>query len=224
MIPLPVVLLSSLLFQADADSCPEKQSVPQIEVIAHQTDPKFSYNASSDEITRRGNGAYAPPGADGPAWHKTGLTESDTKFAQKVDYTVEEFDDGLVCYYVDKIVLTVTSSPTVWVSNDFPPGSCMYEAVRGHEMKHVHTEEQVLTTHIGRLKDALVNVSRFRTVFGPNRPAEIRSRFDAYVTQVNTVVNDEFTVYNYDEGKAQQAIDTMAEYQRIAHLCPQQNQ
>ena len=228
MISLPVLFLSSLLLSgnpvpAQAVSCPEKTLVPEVEVAAHQADPTFSYNASSQDLTRRGSDAYTPPGAEGPSWHKGGLTEARTAFQQKMNYTVEKFPNGLTCIYVDKIVLQVTSTPTVWVANDFPQGSCMYNAVREHEMKHVHAEQSVLTTHIGRLKTALENVSRYRTVFGPGSEADVRARYDAYQQQVNTVVNDEFTVYRYDEGKAQQAIDTLQEYQRISHLCPEQN-
>jgi hypothetical protein len=223
MILLPFIALSSLLLSADDVSCSEKRLVPEIEVDAHQTDPTFSYNASSKDLTKRGADAYAPAGAQGPSWHKGGLTEAKTTFEQKMNYTVEKFSSGITCLYVDKIILQVTSSPSVWVANDFPPGSCMYSAVREHEMKHVHAEQAVLTTHIGRLKDALVNVSRYRTVFGPGSEQDVRQRYDDYVAQVNTVVNDEFTVYKYDEGKAQQAIDTLQEYQRISHLCPEQN-
>ncbi len=223
MITLPLLFLSSLVLPASAVSCPEKRLVPEIEVVAHEKDPTFSYNSSSAELTKNATNAYTPPGAEGPAWHKGGLTQSGTTFEQKMNYTVESFPDGEKCIYVDKITLVVTGSATVWVANDFAPGSCMYEAVREHEMKHVNAHAAVLTTHIGRLKDALVNVSRYQTVFGPGNEANINQRYDAYVNQVNTVVNDEFTVYKYDEGKAQQAIDTLQEYQRISHLCPQQS-
>jgi hypothetical protein len=221
MIPLHTLLLTTMLIPAADVQCPAKSVVPLVEVIPVRKDPTFSYSASSADLSHKGTDAYVPPGAS-PSWHKGGLTQSSTTFEQKVNSMIERYPDGLTCIYIDKIQLQVTSEPTVWVANDFPPGTCMYNAVKEHEMKHVHAEQTVLATHIGRMKAALEEVGRNRTVFGPSTENDVDARYNQFLEQINATVQNEFDVFKLDEARAQQAIDTIQEYRRISNLCAAQ--
>jgi hypothetical protein len=217
----PLIFALMLTPAADVAECPAKSLIPLVEVVPVRKDPTFNYAESSLGLTAKGAGAYAPPGSS-PSWHKGGLTQSSPTFEQRIEATILKFSNGQACIYVNKIQLTVTSAPNVWVANDFPPGTCMYNAVKDHELKHVHAEQATLATHTGRMKTALENVGKYRTVFGPGTEADVNARYNQLFSEINQVVKNESDVFSLDEARAQQAIDTLAEYNRISNLCASQ--
>jgi hypothetical protein len=116
----------------------------------------------------------------------------------------------------------VVLAPTVWVANEFPLGTCMYQAVRDHEMKHVNADRTVTNQHLSRIRAALTEVAMGRGFFGPLPPDQLKTASAAFVDQLSGVLQRESQAFYSDEIKAQQAIDTMQEYQRLSHLCPKQ--
>ena len=222
MLPVSALALSLLFTPAGDILCPADRTVPEVEIIAKRQQPVFSNNSSIADITKLGASAYTPKGAEGPSWHKNGLTQREVEIESQVQADSETFFTGLKCIYVRKIVVTVTVTPTVWVANEFPPGTCMYDAIKDHEMKHVHAAQNVLSTHTGRLRAAMEDVGRYRTVFGPDQSAAVDQLYKTFQKQLSDTIQNELTVYQYDESKAQQAIDTLQEYQRISNLCKDQ--
>jgi hypothetical protein len=210
---------------AHAAGCEPGPLTPQIDVRTIQARPDFAFDQSTGDLggkAQAGN-SYKPTGVGGPRWHTAGLTQSNIKIVP--DITSRFFalsDNSEACLYVDKISLQVMLAPTVWVANEFPLGTCMYQAVHDHEMRHVNADRIVTNQHLARIRAALTEVAMGRGFFGPLPPDQLKAATTAFMDQLEAVLQRETQAFYDDEMKAQQAIDTMQEYQRLSHLCPKQ--
>lgn len=103
---------------------------------------------------------------------------------------------------------------TIYISREFAPGSCAYQEILAHEMRHLNTYFDELPT-VERVVRAAVN-KRFsaRPTYAPEGQAkaaldrELRDVWVPYLTGELTRV----------EAK-QQAIDTPEEYLRLSRVC-----
>jgi hypothetical protein len=198
---------------------------PQVDVRTVQAAPNYAYDQSTSDLgskAQAGN-SYKPTGVGGPRWHTAGLTQSNIKIDPEIASRGFELPDhSLGCVYIDKIALQVVLAPTVWVANEFPLGTCMYQAVRDHELRHVNADKIVTNQHLARIRAALTEVAIGRGFFGPLPPDQLKAATAAFISQLEGVLQRETEAFYSDEVKAQQAIDTMQEYQRLSHLCPKQ--
>jgi hypothetical protein len=209
---------------AEANCAPPANRSPEVVVTSTRSAPQFSYNESSNDLGAKAAGnTYKPSGVGGPRWHTGGLTQSNISIEPDVEnHILVNSTQNSSCAYIEKVRLNVVLAPVVWVANNFPEGSCMYNAVRDHELKHVHADQTVLTQHIGRIRAALTDVTEGRAFFGPGTPDAVKASVATFFDQLKSTLARETQSFAEDDMKAQRAIDTMQEYQRISHLCPKQ--
>ena len=218
-------LLVLLPVLAHADECTPGLLNPPVDIKTVEGDPNFAYDQTTGDLggkAQAGN-SYKPTGVGGPRWHTAGLTQSNIHIKRQIDtHGFKRQDGSSACLFIDKISLNVELAPTVWVANEFPMGTCMYKVVREHEMRHVNADRTVTNQHLARIRAALTEVAMGRGFFGPASPDQIKAAADAFVAQVDAVLHRETEAYYADEAKAQQAIDTLQEYERLSHVCPKQ--
>jgi hypothetical protein len=208
---------------AYAVECKPSETYPRIEVTAERGQPNFSYAELTANLTQKSTDAYRPQGVGGPAWHTSGLTQSNIRIEENVqNHTITAADGSYGCLYIDSIAVKVILAPVVWVADEFPQGSCMYGAVKDHEMKHVNADRVVTDRHLDKIRAALYAVSQGRVFFGPGRPDDVKAQFEAFMASVKDAMKTQTDDFYADEQKAQHAIDTMQEYHRISALCAQQ--
>jgi hypothetical protein len=128
-------------------------------------------------------------------------------------------DNKAGCIFIDKIAVHVVLSPLVWVANEFPNGSCMYQAVRGHEMKHVNADRIVTTERLTHLRMVLGQLARGEGVIGPMPPDQMHAAADAFIIKLKATLQQEASAFFDAERTAQHNIDTLQEYQRVQNLC-----
>ena len=151
------------------------------------------------------------------------MTQSNIVEKSRVDtHTLEARDHSFSCVTVSAIHVRLILSPTVWVANEFTPGSCMYNVVRDHEMKHVNKDRIVADRQVGRFRAALAEVSRNRGYFGPGSPPSVMASVQQLEEQIRQTINLQMEDFKAEQSRAQQEVDTAAEYSRIAHACPGQ--
>ncbi len=105
---------------------------------------------------------------------------------------------------------------TVYVSSEYPEGTCEYNAVLAHEQEHVQINRELLETYKAKFQEALRRVLRGKKVIFTHRKGEARS---AYVLelrrQLKRVVAEMVSARNLKNG----AIDTRDNYQRLLAQC-----
>ncbi len=204
--------------------CEVTTTTPEVEVTAERNDPTYSYSESTTGLTQKSTngGSYRPPGATGPAWHTGGLTQGMFTYKRNIPYQMITVSNGLNCLSVQSIKFQIVLTPQVWVANDYPPGTCMFNAVHDHEMKHVNVDRIVTDRHLPQIRAALSRFSQGRGFFGPGSRDQIKGEFDQFVQQLDDVLKDQIDAMSQEDTRAQQAVDTLQEYQRISNLCSQQ--
>ncbi len=122
--------------------------------------------------------------------------------------------DGTLCWKVDRLQITLKVHTEVRIAREIPKGSCLWNETMQHENKHVKIDQKMFP----RLADTI-------------RPQILRKVARAYPAQnqaqaerdaaklVRTTMDAAIDSFMRKRNKAQLAIDTAAEYDRISHAC-----
>ncbi len=220
----PGALKTGQIFRERPATCPDSNGPPRVEVAAERDEPTYSRAESIAGLTGKsaaGN-AYRPEGTTGPAWHTQGLTQSSFEFDHNIPYITTDLGNGLFCIQVQSVEMKIILRPQVWVANEFPPGSCMYNAVKEHENKHVNVDRITTDRHLPQFRAALTEVSQNQGVFGPASYIEVNQELNQFVQEVLNVAGDETDRMQAEDNRAQRMVDTLQEYRRVAAECPAQ--
>lgn len=130
-----------------------------------------------------------------------------------------ETDKRSACFWYHTIEVIMHIDPTIYIAKEFSPGSCMYNAVLAHEMKHIETDREVAKYWRPRLQRYLQQQIDRVGVYGPV-PAARQVEVRAKMTQLmKTSMEQASQPIDTDRRARQQAIDNRAEYERVNALC-----
>ncbi|MGI9507276.1 MAG: hypothetical protein ACR2RE_29900, partial [Geminicoccaceae bacterium] len=105
---------------------------------------------------------------------------------------------------------------TIYISSEYPEGSCEYTSILAHEQEHVRINREILRAYEGKFKDALRRVLQGKKTIFAHQKEEARS---AYVLelrrQLKSVVAEMAAARNRKNG----AIDTQDNYRRVLAQC-----
>ncbi len=123
------------------------------------------------------------------------------------------------CLWLDEVIVEVTIIPKIYIARQYRPGSCEYAAVLEHELRHVQVEEAVVRRYspiIRRhLQDTAARIGTVR-VDAAHKMEAAQKRLNQTVQEaLDTVAQRLFA----DRARMQQAVDTPAEYRRVAKQC-----
>lgn len=125
--------------------------------------------------------------------------------------------DGVVCagFHTSEIRLRMASE--IYVVKDFPKGSCLYDEVLAHEERHHEVARRLFGEFAAEATRRLAADLRNRPFVQVPDPYHGRVAAHARVNQaIDAAYADFITRYAAE----QDAIDTTAEYTRIANACP----
>jgi hypothetical protein len=114
-----------------------------------------------------------------------------------------------------QVEISLNYSPVkIYVGSEFPPGSCGYQAILTHELRHLQAYMDNLARVEKVVREALDKRFEGKPLYAPSGTA-----MSALEHEINSVwfpfIRDEF-----DKGKVQQeAIDTPEEYARMGKVC-----
>lgn len=114
-----------------------------------------------------------------------------------------------------QVEIALNYSPVkIYVGNEFPPGTCGYQAILTHEQRHLQAYMENLVRVEKVVRQALDKRFEGKPLYAPAGTA-----MSALEHEINSVwfpfIRDEF-----EKGKAQQeAIDTPEEYARMGKVC-----
>ena len=224
MLATPLLALHLLATPIAYQSCPAGNVSPVVDVSVDLQEPNLSNEQPSAALTLQSAGAYKPPGTGGPRWHTQGLTSPSIRVERSYEgRTLKAGDGSFACAYINTVHVKMTVSFSVWVANEFPPGSCMFNAVREHEMKHVETEKNVANSQINAIRAAVESMSQGRGVVGPVSPAQLDTLVQQFQDQLSQTMEVQMQNYKVAESLAQQQVDTAQEYLRVSQACPGEN-
>jgi hypothetical protein len=144
-----------------------------------------------------------------------GLTQAQSRVAMGFHGSVlQDPASGYECIAPQIDVVLEYLPMTVFVGREFSPGSCAYDMILAHELRHVHTYQQHLPKVEARLRAALAT----RFVSGPLYAVSGQGK-----AALEAEVNTGWLPYIKAElGKVetvQAQIDTPQEYARLSSAC-----
>lgn len=127
---------------------------------------------------------------------------------------------NLVCLWMDQVNIDISMAPTIYIASEHKQGTCRHNAVMEHELKHVATDKQIAAEYTPKIKAALNNALARVGVVGPKpmreQPAYQKKMMDYLGAEVRKVTDQMYEVRK----QRQQAVDSLAEYERVSRLCP----
>ena len=151
-------------------------------------------------------------------WHlPIGLTlaEFDTRFETSF-YFREAQPFGYCVALAEAKVSLGYEDVTVYVSSEYPEGSCEYDTILAHEQEHVRINREILKTYKPKLQQAFARVLRSKKVMFARRKDEARSAYLLELQhQFKRVVTEMLNARNLKNG----AIDTQDSYRRLMAQC-----
>ncbi|HJS31069.1 MAG TPA: hypothetical protein VJ924_03680, partial [Alphaproteobacteria bacterium] len=126
-----------------------------------------------------------------------------------------------VCMWLQSIDVTITlTERTIHVAREYLRGSCEYQAILQHELKHAQADDAILKIHVPRIEQALRNAATERGVIGPFAPQGEAEAQGQLRTGVEKAFRDSVTQMMRDRVARQSLVDTPQEYRAVAASCP----
>lgn len=194
--------------------CQQNLDPTSIRVRVTPSSMVYRYDASVNELSARS--AREPLSSASHGRHVTlGLTES--KFYTRATFSGRLMEDRLTrtACMRPSIDIEISVGPqTISIASEFPQGTCSFNAIMEHELRHARTNQSIAESIGSRLRQAIVQAYGQQIFYG-----------DASSLQSGIIQNIESEWLTWasreaDEGNALHAqIDTPDEYARMRTVC-----
>lgn len=234
MISLTVLLAAPLLIQAqEGGGCLKYKNYStdiDFELVSEPvrfiyTTPRDSLTGQSQERTRewlkkhKGN-RWISGATDHKSWHTNGITSGSMRVESSAQLLAMPYDryGAYYCPYVKSLKIRVYYESEISIAKELKRGSCEFDAVMHHEMKHHAANEAVAQTIAKRMRTDLpemLDIMESRYVR--------RSDVDASFEMMKESLSDILKVYSGEMSERMREfnghIDTPEEYRAVAGAC-----
>jgi hypothetical protein len=128
---------------------------------------------------------------------------------------------GRTCIGLDKIEVTMTITPHIYMASEFRKQECQYAAFFTHEMKHVETDKILMLEYKPRMKDALMLALALPgdIMIGPVSAPDIEAAKTTLRARVQGAMDGIYTLMMQERMNRQKKIDTWGEYAGLSNAC-----
>lgn len=123
------------------------------------------------------------------------------------------------CIWFDHIDIKITIDPTIYIANDHKRGSCRYQSIKHHEMKHIYVDRKLVQKYTQKIKYRVQKAVAKVGVVGP-RPdhdvARVQKKMQTYLEEALAPV---ITAMYEERRELQQDVDSIEEYERVKGQC-----
>lgn len=215
---LAILLLLLFPHAAHAISCIQTQPVKvTLERVENPVRYDFEQNRAALNMMGSEILAAAPGGAGGS--HVGGLTNGTISSNMSTQLQTLTSPDGAACIWISEVVIRLIYDPIVYVSREFPPGSCYHTAVLQHEQKHVAVDRALMSMFAPELQTAIQKIAQEKGRKGPIQKAQLESASRIMQKDVEDELNKMMDNLSTVRKARQAQIDTPQEYMRVQNLC-----
>lgn len=202
----------------DIISC-DPQDMTKINVIWETDEINYDYSKSMNQLSNMPIDTKSPYAAHVVTkvggLMKGGLEVTTNYKVAKARYEILRKN----CLWLSEIDIRIKINPTIFIANEYPPGSCMYDSVKTHELKHIQVDRDIATKYQHYLREMASKVAQKVGVVGPKSDIEARrseAKIQDYFSQhMNAVLE---AMYK-ERGERQQAVDNIHEYETVQGRC-----
>lgn len=210
-----VLLLVALAAPAQAARCSAPKEKAKVQLRMLYAEPGFVQDRNAAGMRNIINDIQGY--TSGP-WHlPLGLTIADFNMTYQTQMNFRRAKGGGYCVSLSAARITIGyEDMTIFVSRDYPEGSCQFNAILDHELEHVAINEAVLRAYKPRFQKALQRVLRAKTAIFVHRKGEARS---AYILELKRQLEPVADAMLRERTQKNGRIDTRESYARIQSQC-----
>lgn len=212
---------SALAQQGGVNPCPLVRPA-QINVVPATENVKYDYSKTMAQLQQTEVNTINPYGFSGVTVVH-GYMQANVAVKPEVRVSHQrDRNTGGFCLWYDTINVRIEITPTIVIAKEIYNDPCLKKATLDHEMKHVNVDRQIVNKYakiIGQKVYNAIAERGFRTTPVPTEHAQgMQDRMMKVIAQVIQFEHDKMQI---ERMEAQQAVDSLEEYQRTSQLCPQ---
>jgi len=129
-----------------------------------------------------------------------------------------------ICMWYETIQIDVEIDPTIVIGSEVAKDKCMKAAVVEHEHKHIRVDREIVNKYAQHTADLIyATLKDAGFLYGPFPFDDADTISKAMYEQVFMIIREENAKMKIERAAAQQAVDSLEEYERVAALCPKFN-
>ncbi len=202
-------------------------SVPKAPVIEIKPTTKkveFVLSKTSEQLEALKSDTVSPyaPGTDTATG---GLRQDTPEIKMEIKWgTMHYTARDVVCLWYDKINVTITLNPKIYIASDgeFRNEKC-HAAIKEHELKHVAVDREVVNRYALRLGKAIQEAVNEAGAMGPYNMHEFDAAQGRLVAHIESVMEAQELHLHTEMAKRQAQVDTIEEYERVNAICDAHN-
>jgi hypothetical protein len=213
---LMVAVFTAPLYAMDCDG--DRHFNPQsvIHVVTNPIQVRYFHDHSTAQIEEMRNMKF-----HNRRLHNPGVTLAEHEF--KMDYQVGGLQhpnqDGF-CVWVDSINVSFSyAQMDVYISSQYPEGTCPYQVILNHENQHVAIDQRVLAKYRAVVERALRKSRVIPTKAHPMSVVSMNNGKAIIDARLNRIVNPILAAYKKEITRENGKIDTPVNYRRTQALC-----
>ena len=215
--------VAGLMMMVLANGCPPQQ-MPMVHIEVINNPPRYDNTYSSAELGEIPIDTKIARHSD-EVFVTGGLTRGqittawETSFAKMLDER-----SGIACIWLKDIRLTLSYTPNVYIASEHRPGSCRYDVIMEHEVRHVNTDIMTLNEYLPLIQQNVQYAVDTLGVRGPYQDIQTDRIRQDMQDVISSRLRDTLSEMDTVRRKRQQMIDTRQEYMRLSGLCPNERQ
>jgi hypothetical protein len=193
-----------------APACPPR--APRVRVVVEDPEPALLADAGVDELHGRSREPRTPH------LHHLALTTSRVDWRSEITARyVRAPGGGPVCAVPGTVTLhLVHVEHVVRLAREIPEGGCLWREVLAHERRHVAVNRRALRAAARRIRMAAEEWAARAAARAP----EVEGAVAALQEQLRRAIGPALAAMRAERERGHRAIDTPAEYDRLARICP----
>jgi len=194
-------------------------TAPNISVKTSTDQINYDFSLSEKQLNKFNITTINPYG-DNVITDVGGLMKGGIQTQEKMSFgTLINRATNEVCIWHDTLEVSIHIKPTIFVANEFPPGSCMHNSIMRHEQKHIAVDREIVNKYAALIGQAYQNdIARYR-VFGPFPASNQESALNLIKTRMKSILTQYTNQMSAERKARQQEIDNINEYERVNKSC-----
>lgn len=203
-------------YSTDKIDC-HPQKTLLIDVVTAQDDVVYDFSKKTAELNHIGKGAYSPYGEEHFHTEYRGLTVGQQSLDHNIEFYFEKYKNaGLACLQIQKVKITMSYTPTVYVSTKFKKGTPIFNKILEHEKEHVKITQRVLDRYANILEERLESELKLKFIAGPfpianmgSEQEELQDRVRRITEKVDRAMHKESRRQNnlFDDAELESSIE-----------------
>lgn len=196
----------------------------KIDVTPRSQKIEYDYSQTLAQIQSQQTDTINPYDFGGVS-HTQGFMKGSIQMVPSVKLASQHHpQQGVTCLWYDSVEIKFDIEPTIVIAKEVAQDRCMRAAVLQHEKKHVLADRRVVNKYAKEMGRKVYKALKQRGfIVGPIPASNAKAVAERMQQTVFQIVEHEYKKLEIDRAEAQQAIDSLGEYNRVNARCPNFN-